>query len=55
MKPLHLKTFTATSCIGRGLVQTLGSLSGQRSGLRPCEFETARLDTYVGEVAEVDS
>lgn len=55
MKPLHLKAYTATSCIGRGLVQTLDSLSRQRSGLRPCAFETVRLDTYVGEVAGVES
>jgi len=55
MKPLHLKAFTATSCIGRGLVQTLDSLSRQLSGLRPCAFETVRLDTYVGEVADVES
>jgi len=55
MTPLHLKTFTATSCIGRGLVQTLDSLNRQLSGLRSCEFETVRLDTYVGEVAGVDA
>jgi 3-oxoacyl-[acyl-carrier-protein] synthase-1 len=55
MKPLHLKAFTATSCIGRGLVQTFDSLSRQLSGLRPCAFETVRLDTYVGEVAGVES
>ncbi|HLN48807.1 MAG TPA: beta-ketoacyl-[acyl-carrier-protein] synthase family protein [Steroidobacteraceae bacterium] len=55
MKPLLIKEFTATSCIGRGLEQTLDSLIGRRSGLKACEFETVRLDTHVGEVSGVDS
>ena len=54
MTPLVLTHFTATSAIGRGLDQTLGSLRAQRSGLAPCQFETVRLDTYVGEVSSVD-
>jgi 3-oxoacyl-[acyl-carrier-protein] synthase-1 len=55
MKPLLVKAFTATSCIGRGLEQTLDSLIGQRSGLKACEFETVRLDTHIGEVSGVDN
>ena len=55
MKPLLVKEFTATSCIGRGLEQTLDSLIGRRSGLKACEFETVRLDTYIGEVSGVDN
>ncbi|HTV97408.1 MAG TPA: beta-ketoacyl-[acyl-carrier-protein] synthase family protein [Steroidobacteraceae bacterium] len=55
MKPLVLKAFTATSCIGRGLGQTLESLHAERSGLSRCRFETADLDTHVGEVAGVDA
>lgn len=54
MKPLVLSHFTATSCIGRGLRETLASLEEQRTGLAPCEFETVELDTYVGEVSGVD-
>jgi 3-oxoacyl-[acyl-carrier-protein] synthase-1 len=54
MKPLLLKEFTATSCIGRGLDQTLDALIAQRSGLKACTFETVRLDTHIGEVAGVD-
>ena len=52
--PLVLTHFTATSAIGRGLGQTLDSLNEQRSGLAPCQFETVRLDAYVGEVGGVD-
>jgi 3-oxoacyl-[acyl-carrier-protein] synthase I len=54
MKPLLLKEFTATSCIGKGVAATLESLLEQRSGLKNCEFETVDIKTYVGEVAGVD-
>ena len=55
MQPLLLSSYTATSCIGRGLAATLASLEARRSGLAPCAFETVRLDTYVGEVAGIDA
>ncbi|MEP6547057.1 MAG: beta-ketoacyl-[acyl-carrier-protein] synthase family protein [Gammaproteobacteria bacterium] len=55
MKPLLLKQFTASSCIGTGLAATLMSLSGQHSGLRRCAFETVDIDTHVGEVPGVDA
>ena len=54
MTPLVLTHFTATSSIGRGLDATLDSLRAQRTGLAPCQFESVRLDTYVGEVRGVD-
>jgi len=54
MDPLALTSFTATSCIGRGVGATLATLRGQRTGLAPCAFETVALDTCVGEVAGVD-
>jgi 3-oxoacyl-[acyl-carrier-protein] synthase-1 len=55
MRPLVLSRFTATSCIGRGTAETLESLARERSGLAPCRFETVRLDTHVGEVADLDA
>ncbi len=54
MRPLVLKSYTATSCIGAGVAPTLDSLLAQRSGLKPCDFETVQIDTYVGEVPGVD-
>lgn len=54
MTPLVLTHFTATSCIGRGLRETLATLQEQRTGLAPCRFETVELDTHVGEVAGID-
>ncbi|HEY5020177.1 MAG TPA: beta-ketoacyl-[acyl-carrier-protein] synthase family protein [Steroidobacteraceae bacterium] len=55
MTPLRLTHFTATSCLGRGLGQTLAALEAARSGLKPCDFETVALDTHVGEVAGLEA
>ena len=55
MKPLTLRAFTATSCIGQGLGETLDSLLEERGGLAPCRFETVDLDTHVGEVKGLDA
>ncbi len=46
--------FTATSCIGQGLQQTLASLRASRSGLTPCNFDTVDLPTWVGAVEGLD-
>ena len=55
MRPLQLSRATLTSCLGRGLEATLAALRTRASGLAPCRFEDAALDTYVGEVAGVDA
>lgn len=55
MKPLRLESFTACSCIGIGVAQTLESLLLGRSGLKPCDFETVDLRTHIGEVPGVDA
>ncbi len=54
MTPLLLSAYTATTCLGRGLDATRSALRAGRSGLAPCTFETVRLDTWLGEVANVD-
>ncbi len=54
MRPLLLRHFTATSCIGSGAAATLESLLQQRSGLKGCDFETVDIDTHIGEVPGVD-
>ena len=54
MKPLLLSHFTVTSCIGKGLQQTLDALLQQRQALKPCDFETVDLPTFIGEVEGVD-
>jgi 3-oxoacyl-[acyl-carrier-protein] synthase I len=55
MKPLAIASYTASSCIGVGVEQTLDSLLSQRSGLKGCEFESADIDTHIGEVPGVDA
>ena len=55
MKPLHLSHYTSSSCLGRGLEQTLAALRAHRSGLAPCAFDTVHVETFVGEVAGVDA
>ena len=54
MTPLLLSSYTATTCLGRGLAATLAGLREGRSGLKPCAFETVALETWIGEVAAVD-
>lgn len=55
MPPVLLSHFTATSCIGRGLDQTLAALLGRQSGLQHCAFQGIDIDTWVGEVDAVDN
>ncbi len=43
-----------TSCLGRGVEPTLAALYAHRGGLKPCDFETVDLDTWIGEVDGVD-
>jgi 3-oxoacyl-[acyl-carrier-protein] synthase-1 len=52
---LLLSNYTATSCLGLGLDATWQSLQAQRSGLKPCDFETVTLKTYIGEVPGLDA
>lgn len=54
MKPLLLSHFTVTSCIGIGLQQTLDALLQARQALKPCDFETVDLPTFIGEVEGVN-
>ncbi len=52
MPPLYLRNITLASSIGIGLAATLRALREHRSGLAPCAFETAELDTFVGQVTD---
>lgn len=54
MRPLLVKTFTATTALGRGVTATLDALGAQRSGLRALSWETADIPTYLGEVDGLD-
>ncbi len=52
MQPLYLRHITLTSCIGIGRAATLAALRERRSGLAPCNFETAQLSTFVGQIPD---
>ncbi|MDB5966124.1 MAG: 3-oxoacyl-ACP synthase, partial [Polaromonas sp.] len=52
---IQLTNFTATSCIGRGLGDTLDALRQGAGGLAPCTFESVDLPTFTGEVEGVDA
>lgn len=54
MTPLLLSHFTATTCLGHGLGPTRAALENVASGLKLCDFETVRLNTWIGEVPGVD-
>lgn len=55
MTPLLLSSYTATTCLGRGLAALRPAIHQGRSGLLPCAFETVELATWIGEVPAVDS
>jgi len=54
MQPLVISRFSVVNSLGRGTESMLRALREKRSGLAPCGFETARIDTYVGPVPELD-
>lgn len=54
MMPLMVSRYTATTCLGRGLKALTEALRDGRGGLAPCRFETAELETYVGQIDAVD-
>ncbi len=54
MTELLLKSYTATSCLGRGRLAALEALRCARGGLAPCTFDSAAIDTWIGEVGGLD-
>jgi 3-oxoacyl-[acyl-carrier-protein] synthase-1 len=50
-----LIAFTATSALGHGNEATLAALRAGRSGLTPCDFPQAELDTWIGAVPGLDA
>lgn len=54
MDPLLVSHYTLTSGLGRGCEATYAALRARRSGLCPCDFEDAALDTWIGRVAGLE-
>lgn len=55
MQVLELKKFTLSTCLGLGNEANWRMLQARQGGLKPCDFETVDLPTYIGEVPDVDS
>src|SRR6267378_1773854 len=54
MQPLVFSRFCVANGLGAGSEAMLRALREKRSGLAPCDFETARIDTYIGRVPGLD-
>lgn len=52
LQPVALSRYSVVNCLGAGKQPTLAALRSRRSGLQPCTFEAARLDTYVGQIPD---
>ena len=52
--PLTISHYTVVNALGRGAMSTLGALRSGKSGLRPCNFMDAAIDTYIGRVDGIE-
>lgn len=54
MEPVAITACSLTNALGRGVAASLAALQRAESGLRPCDFEDAVLDTWIGRVAGLE-
>jgi 3-oxoacyl-[acyl-carrier-protein] synthase-1 len=54
IRPLHISAFTVCSAMGEGRAATLESLRSRRSGLRPNDFGTSPIPTWIGRVSGLE-
>lgn len=54
MTPLRVAAYTLVNALGAGIQASLCALREGRSGLRPCDFAGARLDTWIGRVEGIE-
>jgi 3-oxoacyl-[acyl-carrier-protein] synthase I len=55
MQTVYLSHHTLATCLGLGRDAHWQALAQQRTGLKPCVFETVKLPTFIGEVQGVDA
>jgi 3-oxoacyl-[acyl-carrier-protein] synthase-1 len=48
MQPLLISAFSIANCLGTGSAAVLEALRSGRSGLTPCDFADAKIDTWIG-------
>ncbi len=54
MKPLKIISYTVANGMGLGLMASLSALRNKKSGLRPCDFDRANMETWIGRVEGVE-
>ena len=54
MRPLAISALATVNALGQGLGPTVEGLLANRSGLRPCDFADADLETFVGRVPGIE-
>lgn len=54
MTPIQFSHFTAVSALGYGIAAHYQSLLSNQSPLRFCDYESARLQTYIGRVSGIE-
>ncbi len=52
--PLSISAYTTVNALGRGVAVSLRALEQGKSALRPCDFEDAPLETWIGRVAGLE-
>jgi 3-oxoacyl-[acyl-carrier-protein] synthase I len=55
MQALNLSHYTLTTCLGNGKQANWDAIARQRTGLKPCAFETVRLPTFIGQVEGLEN
>ncbi len=55
MQPLAISRYSIVNSLGAGARAVGAALRARRSGLTPCDFEAAALDTYIGRVPDLET
>jgi 3-oxoacyl-[acyl-carrier-protein] synthase I len=55
MQSLFISHYTLTTCLGLGQQANWNAVVQQRTGLKPCAFETVNLPTFIGQVQGVET
>lgn len=55
MQPVYVSNYTLASCLGLGREANWNALAQQRTGLKPCAFESVNLPTFIGQVEGVEN
>jgi 3-oxoacyl-[acyl-carrier-protein] synthase I len=55
VQPLAITRYSVANCLGAGTAAVADALFAGRSGLSPCDFDGAALQTHVGRVRELET